>query len=222
MLKLNTRFTRSSRTSNAGVRRSVLWTFAFLATVALPASAIPITINTAGHIGEAAIFSVTLFDGDFVANNTANISNFTTDAITAGAPNCTNGCQNIPPFRLDDTNLLGEFTQNISALGNFIRFDLTFANAFDNLHPSAVSDTVIGELLNLVNFHTDLTDPLAQPIGYQDAVFVANLASNRILGATGITTVPEPGSLVLFASGLALLSRRAVRSALKHPALSVH
>jgi hypothetical protein len=184
-----------------------------LSAVALPAGAFPITIDTSSRAGEAAILSVVLLDGDFSGNNLAAIGNLATDGIF-GDPACGLGCQGTSPVVLNDDSGLGEFLRPIT-LGSFITFDLTFSNAFNNL-PGASADLVIGELLGLVDFETNLDDPGA-PVPYQNALFVANLATDTLVGAAGITTVPIPAGFALFASGLALLGARRAGSLLTQP-----
>lgn len=202
MLRLITHFIRSHQPPRGGRRRVSACMPALLAAFVLPASAVPVTIDTSSVTGHSALFSITLIDGDLVApNNTADISNFMTDAMPPSSIGCTNGCS----FHLSD---FGEFTQNFSALGTSISFDLTFTHAVDHTNPLASSDLVIGELLGLSNFHTNLNDPSA-PVPFQDAVFVANLAANSLIVGTA---VPVPGALALFASGVALLGRRSLRS----------
>ena len=183
-----------------------------LASVALPALAIPIGIDTSSKAGTNATLSIALFDGDFTANNQATISNLQTVGGTFGSTTCIIGCQDLPPFVLNDNTSFGEFLQELT-LGSFLSFDLIFTNAFNNV-VGATSDLVIGELLDTANFRlfdTDLDDPNA-PVPYQDALFVADLASNRVIGAANLTTVPEPASLALMASGLALLGAHRKKS----------
>ena len=192
--------------------------YALLVTLALPASAIPISINTSSLTGTDATLSITLFDGDFVGNNTAKISNLQTDGML-GAPECSNGCNDVPPITLDESSGFGEFLQALS-LGTFISFDLTFTNLFDPSAQDASPDLVVGELLDSAHFRlldTELDSDA--PVPYRDALFVANLSNGSVLAAQGITTVPEPASLALFVSGLALLSGRRLRSihTLSHP-----
>lgn len=170
-------------------------------------TAIPITIDTSSRETQSATLSIALFDGDFTANNQATISNLMTDG-TLGLADCSVGCTDLPPITLDDTNSFGQFLQLLT-LGTFISFDLTFTNLFDNT-PDGTSDLIIGELLDdpgFALFDTNLDDPLA-PVPYENALFVANLADNRVFGATNLTTVPEPASLALMVSGLALLCTR--------------
>ena len=184
-----------------------------LTSVALPALAIPIGIDTSSKAGTNATLSIALFDGDFTANNQATISNLQTVGGTFGLTTCIIGCQDLPPFVLNDNTSFGEFLQELT-LGSFLSFDLIFTNAFNN-GVGATSDLVIGELLDTVTsfalFDTDLDDPNA-PVPYQDALFVADLASNRVIGAANLTTVPEPASLALMASGLALLGAHRKKS----------
>lgn len=182
-----------------------------LASIALPATAIPVKVDTSSRQGEEAILSIVLLDGDFTGNNLAVISNLMTDG-TLGAAECSNGCQDLSSaFLLDDDNVLGEFLQPLT-LGSFVSFDVTFSNAFKNLTDTtwglvATSDLLIGEFIGLDGFETDLNDPIA-PVPFQNALFVANLADDTIVGATGIATVPIPAGFVLMASGLALLGAR--------------
>ena len=187
-----------------------------LASVALPALAIPIGIDTSSKAGTNATLSIALFDGDFTANNQATISNLQTVGGTFG-PTTTcrssDGCDIVPPFFvLNDNTRFGEFLQELT-LGSFLSFDLSFTNAFNNV-VGATSDLVIGELLDTANFRlfdTDLDAPNDR-VPYQDALFVADLASNRVIGAANLTTVPEPASLALMASGLALLGAHRKKS----------
>ncbi len=182
-----------------------------LLTVAVVATAIPIHLDTSAHQGANATLSITLLDGDFTANNQATISQLQTDG-TFGLTECINGCTDLPPFTLDDTNQLGMFLQELT-LGSYLSFNLTFTQAFSGV-VDAVSDLVIGELLDGAGFalyDTEL-DALNAPVPYQDALFVADLAGNRVIGAANLTTVPEPASLALMASGLALLGARRKRT----------
>ena len=188
-------------------RARAVCTFAALTAFSLSANAVPVEIDTSFHVGEAAIFSVTLLDGDFASNTSAEVTNFVTDAQVNGAPQCGAVCQNVPPFCLDDTGGFAELTQDISVLGNFISFDLTFSHEFSNVSIGAASDLVIGELLNIPGFQTNLSD-LSAPIPYEDAVFVASLATNNIVGAAGITSVPTPGTLALLTAGIVFLPKR--------------
>lgn len=180
-----------------------------LTSIALPAAAavsIPIRIDIPSNLlGLEATLSIVLLDGDFTGNNLAAINNLMTDGML-GSAECTNGCQGSSLFLLDDDNALGEFLQPLT-LGSFLSFDLTFSNAFEGL-PDATPDLVIGEFLGLADFETDLNAPNV-PVPFQNALFVANLADDTIVGATGITTVvPIPAGFALMASGLALLGVR--------------
>lgn len=175
------------------------------------AIAVPITIDTSAFSGSAAQLSIALIDGDFTANNQAVISNLQTDG-TFGIIDCTVGCTStpvdLPPFTLDDGASLGQFLQFLT-LGTFVSFELSFTNAFEAL-VDATSDLVIGEILDANSFalfDTELDAPAA-PVPYGDALFVAELAANRVIGAANLTTVPEPASLGLAACGLGLLGLR--------------
>jgi len=204
--------TRRSRTAQPRTRAAC--TFAILSLVSLSANAVLINIDTSAQAGNAAVFSVTLLDGDFVANNVADVSLLVTDAQLSGVQQCVAGCPAIPSFRLDDASGFAELTVKIASLGTFIQLNLDFTQAFSTSGVGASSDLIIGELLNLADFHTNLNAPVA-PVPYQDAVFVVNVATNSVVGAAGITTVPTPASLGLLAAGVAVLAKRRGCSALR-------
>ena len=184
------------------------------------AEAVPITLNTNSlTAGTDAILSINLFDGDLRANNTAHISHLQTDG-TDVVTTCDSGvgCNNLPPFELDDALGLGELLVGLK-LGSFISFDLSFTGAFNNV-TDAVSDLVVVSLLDSTSFalfDTNL-DALNGPVPFENALAVASLADGRVLGAAGITTVPEPASLFLLASGVALLGRGRKPSSTQSPA----
>ncbi|MGD9600534.1 MAG: NF038129 family PEP-CTERM protein [Gammaproteobacteria bacterium] len=174
---------------------------------AAPVSAIPITIDTASRLGVSATLSITLVDGDFAANNQAVVSNLVTDGVL-GERTCLLGCADLPPVTLDDAIGLGEFLQSLT-LGTFISFDLAFTQAFEAL-AGAVSDRILGELLDdggFALFDTELDAP-SDPVPYQDALFVVDVARGAVRGAAGIVTVPEPASLGLVLTGLAAFAAR--------------
>ncbi len=183
-------------------------TLGMLSVCALPASAIPISINTTALVNNPATFTLNLIDGDGVNNNTARIFNLQTDGQLLGTT-CMTGCSTQPPFTLDDSAGLGEFIQEL-VLGTYLSFDLVFSNVFDITGDGP--DLVIGSLLDagfsLVNTELDAFD---RPVPYLDALFVANTADGSVSGARGLTTIPEPGELALLCAGFVALGARRLR-----------
>jgi len=180
--------------------------FGLLALCALPAAAVPISIDTSALANTAAHFTLNLLDGDGAPNNTARIFNLQTDGQLQGTT-CAVGCTDVPAFTLDDTLGLGEFIQE-PVLGTYLSFELIFTNLVDA--SGAGPDLVIGNLLDGNGFSllsTELND-FNGPVPYADALFVANSGNGRVIGARGITTVPEPGVLALVVTGVAALAAR--------------
>ena len=178
------------------------------------AGALPININTASLTGSAAKLDFQLFDGDFVANNTATVSGLATNG-TFQARDCSVGCSGGPPFVINDALGFGEFTQNL-VLGTVLSFNLTSTNAF----AGGDADLLI---LNLLNAATGFTlvdtnlDALSAPIPFQDALLVLNLRTGQLLTPTvtnpfiAVTAISEPRSLLLLMIGSAVFFWRRSR-----------
>ena len=178
-----------------------------------------VAINTTALSGTAAHLAFDLIDGDFVANNTATISNFTTDgtlgtATTVGGP-VTGTLPGI--VTIGDSDFFNELLQPIT-LGNTIAFTLTLTQNFAGGIPDQFSLFLLDAdpVFPLPLFSTN--DPTGA-----DALFVVDITGSAFgdfqtfsptsspSATLSATPVPEPSTLLLFATalaGLALVRRK--------------
>lgn len=203
--------------SPAGKVLAILSLFLFVAGLAgspRDALAAAVHIDTSTLAGTDGTLEFLLLDGDGVANNTVTISGITTNGTLQGT-DCTIGCTGGPPYIIDDGFGLGEFLQSLN-LGTFVSFDLAFTTNFasDGTNaPDRFSLSLLDSSGSFTLVNTDL-DFLNDPIPAQDALLIIDLQGEGQLRLPTVTdpaitvSVPEPGTLALFALGSVMLLRR--------------
>ena len=199
-----------------------------------PPDAVAITINatidTSALSGAAAQLAFDLIDGDGAVDNTVSISGFLAQGATLGSPSTTGGVTGIlpGPVMLSDTDFFNELLQPIT-FGSSLSFVLDLTTHFSGSGlPDALSFFILnsaatGSLVTTTEpsgsnalFQIDLVGP---PTGIEPIVFSATTPIGApvpvVLTAPG-AAVPEPGSLVLMATGVVLIAWHA-RRARQHP-----
>jgi hypothetical protein len=190
------------------------------------ATAISVNIDTSAlaaalPAGTVARLDFALLDGDFVADNSVTISNFSTDG-TLMAFDCSLGClaSGPPPsFTLDDSLGIGQFLQDLT-LGSHISFDVVFSADFSGLNaPDRLTLNLLDSSSNLSLVDTDL-DFLSDPVPAQDALLLIDLRDGGQLlvasvtnPSTPVSVAPEPNTVVLFVLGMLALATCRTRGA---------
>ena len=171
-----------------------------------------VSLDTSSISGTDAQLVFELIDGDGVTDNAVSLSNFNLGGGTVAAPADYLGSTGVSgdlsgTVAMDDSAGEALFTQLVD-FGSSLTFQMTTSNAFSGIgQPDAFSmlvcaadfsacysDNVTGALLEL-----DLSGNALGP-----ASFTLNGASAQGLPAPVVTlaSVPEPGSLLLLATGL--------------------
>lgn len=215
------------------MRRSLRWlgSCVFLVTVfsapVAHASPIQITVNTSSLAGTSAALAFDLIDGGLPAN-AVTISGFTTDG-TLGISSTTGDVTGSFPGSviLSDTSFFNEYLQSIT-LGDSLSFifDTTGSTADPASFPDAFSPFLLDPLTGLSLVTT--SDPTGA-----DTLLLFNIGeanpltiytAQGVTVSTGRNLVPEPRTLVLVVTALALfaltgflIARRRSKSSLALP-----
>lgn len=226
------RLTRNCVTPNPIARGLILALAVGLAGFTNSASAtiLNVAIDTASLTGTQGQLAFDLTDGDnTLNNNTVTITNFVTDG-TLGFPVIAGGVSGALPgdVSISDTNFFNELLQPLT-FATSISFTLTLTDNYDA--DGSFPDQFA---LYLVDFDTSIPQPLfttSDPMN-NGALFAVDLGVNDGLSpyqptsspaaswsVTHAPTVPEPGALILFGTGLlALVGCRRRRQAPQSPA----
>jgi len=173
---------------------------------AFAVSLFDIVIDTNALSGVAAQLAFDLIDGDLTVNNTATISNFSTDG-TLGTASSSGGVTGTLPgtVTIADTEFFNELLQPLT-LGSIISFTLALTENFAGI-PDQFSLFLLDDVGSPL-FST--TDPLGT-----DALFVVDITgaafgdfqafspTSSPAATISATPVPEPTSLLLLATALA-------------------
>jgi hypothetical protein len=165
------------------------------------ANAVPITYELNRVIGAGTVTGFIETDGTLGVLSTINITDW---VLTLTAPDLLGGSPDVIDFATQIVTNIGGMATTATSTGLFFDFDLSGSNFF------LLEGNTGGDDLNFWCIETaGCVAGLGEHMG-QDGVAPVNFVSQSITGQTGVeqfgtATIPEPSTLALFATGLALL-----------------
>lgn len=194
------------------------------------ATILNVVIDTTSLMNTQGQLAFDLTDGDSAINNTVTITDFVIDGVLGSSFLTSGGVSGALPntVSISDTIFFNELLQPLT-FATSISFTLTLTDNYDA--GGSLPDQFA---LYLVNFDTSIPQPLftTSDLTGNGALFAVDLGVNDGLqpyqpmsspaaswSVTHAPTVPEPGALILFGTGLlALAGCRRRRQASEYPA----